>query len=224
MDADSEGVLSVILGSVSPIGMSFDGPCWLEAEVDGEVLTPRREVVSVPYAFRSANADSLGGLGAASFSLAGHTHDEAYINEGQDSSVTEAMILPDIVSSIDGVTNDGGDIDLVAGTNITITADDTNDRITIEATGGAAGDITAVHADDGLSGGATEGDAHLSVNTGAGLEVSHAVCLLRLGCAVVVLGVTIPIYHKLFATLRTVSHAAPPVGRTTPVSVLQPLR
>jgi hypothetical protein len=118
--ADSGGVFSAILGSVSPMGISFDAPCWLEVEVDGEVLSPRREMVSVPYAFRALDSDSLGGLSSASFSLVGHSHDEAYVNEGQDSSVTMGMVVPDIVSSIDGVTNDGGDIDLVAGTNITI--------------------------------------------------------------------------------------------------------
>jgi hypothetical protein len=45
------------------------------------------------------------------------------------------MITPDIVGSVDGVTSDGGDIDLVAGSNIAITPDDTGNQITISAEG-----------------------------------------------------------------------------------------
>jgi hypothetical protein len=59
--ADSTGVLSVILGSDTSVGVSFEGPCWLEVEVDGEILLPRREMVSVPFAFQALNSDSLGG-------------------------------------------------------------------------------------------------------------------------------------------------------------------
>jgi len=61
--------------------------------------------------------------------------------------VTAAMVVPDIVSSIDGVTNDGGNIDLVAGSNITITPDDGNNRITIATT--AMGDGHSLDAADG---------------------------------------------------------------------------
>ncbi len=46
-------------------------------------------------------------------------------------------VNPEIVSSVDGVVNDGGDIDLVAGTNITITPDDVSNTITIASSGGA---------------------------------------------------------------------------------------
>jgi hypothetical protein len=169
--SDSTGVFSAILGSTAPIDISFEASRWLEVEVGGEILLPRRELVSVPYAFHAADSDSLGGLSWGSFALAQHEHDGDYVNEGQPNSVTLDMLTSNVISSIDGVTNDGGDVDLVAGENITITPDDANDRITIAATAGAAGDITAVYADDGLSGGATSGDAHMSVNTGTGLEI-----------------------------------------------------
>lgn len=77
--------------------------------------------------------------------------DNRYVNEGQSNSITTAMIQssavtaekisPNIVSSVDGVSNDGGNIDLVAGTNITITPDDANNRITIAASGGSGDNL-----------------------------------------------------------------------------------
>ena len=59
-----------------------------------------------------------------------------------DGTVSAADIGPDIVSSIDGVSNDGGNIDLVAGANITITPDDGANKITISSTAGADNDWT----------------------------------------------------------------------------------
>ncbi|MBL0174348.1 MAG: hypothetical protein IPP94_03615 [Ignavibacteria bacterium] len=51
----------------------------------------------------------------------------------QDATISAAKIIPNIVSSVGGVKNDGGDIGLVAGSNITITPDATAHTITIAA-------------------------------------------------------------------------------------------
>jgi len=81
--ADTAGVVSVILGSVTPIDISLDGQRWLEVEVDTEILSPRRELVSVPYALsagtagHAGNADSLGGVAASSIPTDGHSLDAA---------------------------------------------------------------------------------------------------------------------------------------------------
>lgn len=48
-------------------------------------------------------------------------------------------IEPNVVGSLDGVTNDEGNIDLVAGANVTITPNDVANTITIAATGGGGG-------------------------------------------------------------------------------------
>jgi hypothetical protein len=79
-DADSSGVFSTVLRSVTPIEVDFTGLCWLEIEVDGQILAPRREIVSVPYAYQAASADALGGRPAEAFadsSVDGHSLDAA---------------------------------------------------------------------------------------------------------------------------------------------------
>lgn len=59
---NSIGVASVILGSITPISLdAFPGPLWLEIEVDGETLSPRRRLTSAPYAIYSDNTRRLGG-------------------------------------------------------------------------------------------------------------------------------------------------------------------
>jgi hypothetical protein len=95
VSADSSGVFSCLLGARKPVTASFVGETWLEVEVDGEVLQPRRELASVPYAFiarealdavhatHASMADSLGGLDAGAFAEASHDHDDRYYTEAE---------------------------------------------------------------------------------------------------------------------------------------------
>ena len=53
-----DGVLSAVLGSVTPIALAFDAPYWLGVSVDGDPeLSPRVELTSAPYARRAQFAD-----------------------------------------------------------------------------------------------------------------------------------------------------------------------
>ena len=86
--ADADGVFSTILGSVTPLDCSFEAPRWLEVYVDGLGLMPRREIVSVAYAFvageafQAGNADSLGGVAAGSYAAATHAHSTLAAQDG----------------------------------------------------------------------------------------------------------------------------------------------
>ena len=68
-------------------------------------------------------AGDVSGSYTAGFQVADNSHNH-------DAS----SITTDIVSSVDGVTNDGGNIDLIGSGIITITPDDANNNITINAT------------------------------------------------------------------------------------------
>jgi len=75
VDVDSLGIVSAVLGSDTESGRAFDEAVWLEVVVEGEVLTPRREIVSVPFAFHAAISDSAAicDRAALSDSLAGYS-------------------------------------------------------------------------------------------------------------------------------------------------------
>jgi hypothetical protein len=163
VSADSAGVVSVIVGMSSPIDISFDGSCWLEVVVDDEALSPRRELVSVPYAFRALNcdhaasSDSLGGYQSDSYSLDGHIHDDQYFTE---SELNDAGTLNDPSNPVDwsklkNVPADFADgIDNVGGN-------------------GGEGDVTDVFGGEGLTADSPEGpQVTLHVGAGEGIDVS----------------------------------------------------
>ena len=133
----ADGQFSALLGSVTPIpAVIFTTPeAYLTLRIGTDTeMTPRQRLVSAGFAFQANNADSL----------SGHSID-AFVQKGEENSVDAGMITPDIISSIDGVSNDGGNVDLIAGSNVTITPDDEANTITISASGGSAGDNLGNH-------------------------------------------------------------------------------
>jgi hypothetical protein len=107
----TDGLFNVLLGSVKPVPYTvFNGSDkYLSLKIGSDPeMTPRKRLVSVGYSFRAYDADKVDGKDAAAF-----------------------------VQKVDGVSpaNDGN-IDLVAGTNVTITPDIANNKITISGGGG----------------------------------------------------------------------------------------
>jgi hypothetical protein len=64
---EADGVISVVLGDLTPINIAFSDSMWLEVQVDGQVLSPRRPLVSVPFAYHASDSDSLGGEPSAHY-------------------------------------------------------------------------------------------------------------------------------------------------------------
>ncbi len=58
-----DGYYSIVLGEQIPVDdlLFADGPVWLELTVDGAVLSPRQEIVSVPWALRATSAEHVDG-------------------------------------------------------------------------------------------------------------------------------------------------------------------
>lgn len=143
----SNGFFSVLLGSTTPIPYPvFDGTDkYLSIQVENDPeMTPRKRLVSVGYSMRSYDADKVDGQDASALVQQGEANSISTIMI-QDNAVTTVKISPDIISSISSVSNDGGNIDLIAGSNVTITPDDANNRITISASPGVGGDDLGNH-------------------------------------------------------------------------------
>jgi hypothetical protein len=76
VDADKNGHYSVMLGSNSRDGLPSDifvagDARWLAVEAEGQVEQPRVLLLSVPYALKAGDADTLGGLPVSSFLTVG---------------------------------------------------------------------------------------------------------------------------------------------------------
>ncbi|RKZ32488.1 hypothetical protein DRQ19_04020, partial [bacterium] len=157
-DQNSGGDITAVYSGEGTKGGGTSGAVTIEfdaSEVAGDGLgNPSGELLAVNTGTGLEISSDAVQLTAAYSS--GSAYDSRFVNEGQaaggdlsgtypNPSVVDnshnhsaATITTNIVSSVDGVVNDGGNIDLVAGGLVTITPDDANNRITISATGDGA--------------------------------------------------------------------------------------
>ncbi|MBN2542891.1 transposase [bacterium] len=57
----NHGLFTVFLGSIDSLDLPFSVPYWLQIEVEGDIMDPRVEITSSPYALYAAVAESLAG-------------------------------------------------------------------------------------------------------------------------------------------------------------------
>src|ERR1035441_5510762 len=77
VQADAQGNYAVLLGATKSEGLALElftsgESRWLgvQAQISGEAEQPRALLVSVPYALKAADADTVGGMPASAFALA----------------------------------------------------------------------------------------------------------------------------------------------------------
>jgi hypothetical protein len=103
------GIYQASLGTAVPLNgnifvsdqLYLELAVWNTDTESWEIMTPRQRITSVGFALQAENAETLNGLAASDFALVSHSHDAAYVNEGQANSVSSAMIRTGTVNSSD---------------------------------------------------------------------------------------------------------------------------
>lgn len=114
------GVFSANLGKIKPFTVPFDKTYFLGLQIGQEAeLAPRIEMTSTPYSMMAKSVEN----------------NAVTTGKIQNNAVTLDKIAPPIISSINGVVNDGGDIKLKAGKNIEVTADQNDKSLSISVSG-----------------------------------------------------------------------------------------
>ena len=156
----SRGLVYASLGGVDPVNNGIDAsvfsgaPMFIELTVDGDVLSPRIPVASVPYAVKAGVAESLEGFDPGSI-ITGVTAGTGLTGGGAAGAVTLSVDTATIQSRVTGT--------CAAGTFITGVA--ANGTVTCGTDAVGTGDVTGVTAGTGLTGGGTAGAITLSVDT-----------------------------------------------------------
>jgi trimeric autotransporter adhesin len=102
--ADAKGNYTVQLGATKPEGLPLDlfasGEArWLGVRINGGEEGQRVLLLSVPYALKAADAETVGGLPASAFMLAGAAHAATQINIAASAQSSNPAVSSDVTTS-----------------------------------------------------------------------------------------------------------------------------
>jgi len=135
------GVFATNLGDVVPLAVDFTQSLWLEVEIAGSyVMEPRTQLTASPFAMAAL---SVPGNSITNVHIADNAVGASEIAAGAvraseiaANSVGTSELAPEVaVTSFNGLTDD---VTITAGVNVTLAQTDNN--ITVSASGGAGGD------------------------------------------------------------------------------------
>ena len=154
------GLVYASLGSVDAVDNGLDASVFngqavfVELTVDGDVLSPRIPVASVPYAIKAGVAETLEGFDPGDV-ITGVTAGAGLTGGGSSGSVSLTVDTAAIQARVTGT--------CAAGSSIrTINA---NGTVVCQTDGVGTGDVTGITAGAGLTGGGATGELTLSVDT-----------------------------------------------------------
>jgi len=108
VETNGIGVATVVLGETNPLdGLDFNQPLWLEVVVDGQVMSPRRAFLAVPYAMQAVNASELGGTSAGEYLTEAESGASGTVN-APDNPLDWTMLKSVPAGFADGVDDVGG--------------------------------------------------------------------------------------------------------------------
>jgi hypothetical protein len=112
---DSRGRYTAVLGSSTALGLPTDlftsGEArWLAVQPEGQSELPRVLLLSVPYALKAADAETIGGLPASAFVLAGSSNKTANAAGNSAAATVAGNSKPSTAPASSNVTTTGGTV------------------------------------------------------------------------------------------------------------------